>query len=95
MSNLGEFSWSFIFRDCTQLIKRKKSSSLSKANRLLSLCLTSKEISHRSSEVAAKKCSKDCDARPKLSFLLQFNFDLLPFKPFSCTAVAFVVVTAS
>ena len=39
MSNLGEFSWSFIFGDCTQLSKRKKSSSLSGANRLLSLCI--------------------------------------------------------
>ena len=37
MSNLGEFSWSFSFGDCTQLSKRKKSSSLSGANRLLSL----------------------------------------------------------
>lgn len=44
--------------------------------------------------MAAKKCSKDCDVRAKL-LVLPICLDLLPFKPFSCTAVAVVVATAS
>ena len=70
MSNLGEFSWSFIFGDCTQLVRERK---VRLSQELIELCIfTSKEISRISSEVAAKKCSKDCDVRAKLSFCLLY-----------------------
>ena len=80
MSNLGEFSWSFIFGDCTQLSRERK---VRLCQELIGSCLcvfTSKEISRRGSEVTAKKCSKDCDARTraKLSFCL-FNLSVLTF----------------